>query len=404
MKWDFFISHASEDKDAIARKLADGLKNEGFRVWFDEFTLTLGDSLRRSIDQGLSESKFGIVILSDNFFSKDWPQKELDALVSKERNGIKIILPVWHKIRHDEIVKYSPLLADRLGVNTDKGLDHVIHEIRRAYAGVLRADGNITRSGDNKNGPQKNQLSDDLLISANNDLLQISWQEEQAYKQSIIYPTEGKISIAPRQLKQIINRNTVKLEGYNGPSFPCNSANFKTDEIRHADGFAIYDKEMWKKDKWRFFYWCFNSNLEMLHRKGFVEEVRDDLPKDGMVLQWILLDITEPLRFAKNLLSQFAEIDEINTEIKWFGIKNRRLIIIDDGLIGYPMGYDKLNLCKNNRIELTQSINRDTDLSLACYTHLDNIMWQFGWDNYDDNRIKSHISSIINGKFPKTKH
>src|SRR5579864_5637094 len=72
-QWDFFISHASEDKQAIARPLADALLAMGIRVWYDDFSLAVGDSLRESVDRGLSRSRFGIVILSHHFFSKHWP-------------------------------------------------------------------------------------------------------------------------------------------------------------------------------------------------------------------------------------------------------------------------------------------------------------------------------------------
>jgi hypothetical protein len=60
--WDVLISHASEDKDAIARPLADALSEQGISVWFDEMTLRVGDSLRRSIEGGLAKSRFGVAI------------------------------------------------------------------------------------------------------------------------------------------------------------------------------------------------------------------------------------------------------------------------------------------------------------------------------------------------------
>jgi hypothetical protein len=82
--WDIFICHASEDKEAIARPLANALKQAGLDVWYDEFTLTLGDSLRRKIDHGLARSRYGAVILSPHFFAKEWPQRELDGLTTKE--------------------------------------------------------------------------------------------------------------------------------------------------------------------------------------------------------------------------------------------------------------------------------------------------------------------------------
>lgn|GEM_PF-197363 len=126
--WDLFISHASEDKDEIARPLAMKLKDIGLKVWYDEFSLTLGDSLRESIDKGLSESRFGVVIFSKNFFSKDWPKNELNGLFAREK-GTCIILPIWHKINESDIIKYSPILADRVAVNSSKGLDKIIEEI-----------------------------------------------------------------------------------------------------------------------------------------------------------------------------------------------------------------------------------------------------------------------------------
>lgn len=70
IKYDAFISHASEDK-GIVRPIAENLRSKGFRVWFDEFELKIGDSLRKSIDQGLINSRYGVVILSKSFFEKN---------------------------------------------------------------------------------------------------------------------------------------------------------------------------------------------------------------------------------------------------------------------------------------------------------------------------------------------
>ncbi len=58
-EYDLFISHASEDKEEFVRPLAETLENMGVKVWYDEFTLKVGDSLRRSIDNGLVKSKYG---------------------------------------------------------------------------------------------------------------------------------------------------------------------------------------------------------------------------------------------------------------------------------------------------------------------------------------------------------
>jgi hypothetical protein len=129
LQWDVFISHATEDKESFVRPLANLLQKRGLRVWFDEFALKLGDSLRRSIDRGLAGSKFGVVILSPAFFSKEWPQRELDGLMAREISGGKVILPVWHNITAADVRSRSPLLADRFAVSSSEGLGRVADSI-----------------------------------------------------------------------------------------------------------------------------------------------------------------------------------------------------------------------------------------------------------------------------------
>lgn len=129
---DCFICHASEDKDAVAKPLADALIGAGYEVWFDAYEMTVGDSLRERIDQGLAESRFGVVILSEHFFQKDWPQSELNGLFAKEIVGDeRLILPVWHGVDEDYLATKSPMLADRIGVSSDP-FDAMVEKIVRA--------------------------------------------------------------------------------------------------------------------------------------------------------------------------------------------------------------------------------------------------------------------------------
>ncbi len=132
---DVFISHATEDKDDVVRPLAQALSDQNLRVWYDEFELRIGDSLRRKIDRGLAQSRFGIVVLSHAFFQKNWPQYELDGLVTREMAGEQIILPLWHKITKEEIISYSPSLADKIARNTS---NFTIAEIAQEIADVIQ--------------------------------------------------------------------------------------------------------------------------------------------------------------------------------------------------------------------------------------------------------------------------
>lgn len=127
--WDVFVSHASEDKEAFARPLVQALESRGLKVWFDENTLKIGDSLRRSIDKGLSRSRYGIVVVSKAFLSKEWPQRELDGLVAREEDGGKVVLPVWHEISAAEVRRHSPTLADRLAIPSSRGIEAVVTEL-----------------------------------------------------------------------------------------------------------------------------------------------------------------------------------------------------------------------------------------------------------------------------------
>ncbi len=135
-EWDVFVAHASEDKDGFVRPLAEALRARGFRVWFDEFTLRVGDSLRRSIDRGLAQSRFGVVVISPAFLSKEWPQKELDGLTAREVDGQKVILPVWHNVDVETVRRYSPTLADRIATSSAKGLAQVVDDLHAAIQGT----------------------------------------------------------------------------------------------------------------------------------------------------------------------------------------------------------------------------------------------------------------------------
>ena len=132
--YDVFISHTTEDKGEIVRPLAEALIARNVRVWYDEFELRIGDSLRGKIDEGLANSRFGIVVLSPTFFEKKWPQYELDALVVREMADKSVILPIWHKITENEIIDHSPRLIDKIARNTS---DFTIDEIAQEIAEVI---------------------------------------------------------------------------------------------------------------------------------------------------------------------------------------------------------------------------------------------------------------------------
>lgn len=133
--YDVFISHASEDKDDIVRSLANALSSRDLVVWYDEFTLRIGDSLRQKIDKGLTNSRVGLVVLSPAFLSKGWTNYELHGIVTRSLSGEQILLPIWHNITKQQVVDFSPSLADKVARST---ATHTVEEIPEEIAEVIR--------------------------------------------------------------------------------------------------------------------------------------------------------------------------------------------------------------------------------------------------------------------------
>lgn len=136
-EYDFFVSHATEDKKAVAEPLALELRAMGAKVWLDKFEMTVGSSLRTSIDYGIAHSKHGIIILSKNYMRKFWTEKEMNALFAKlslDDKNSKILLPLWHGVTREEVAQYSPMMADLLALDTGC---FTIHELAEELFRVL---------------------------------------------------------------------------------------------------------------------------------------------------------------------------------------------------------------------------------------------------------------------------
>jgi hypothetical protein len=141
--YDLFISHAGEDKPFV-RELVAALQARDLRVWFDETELKVGDSLVRSIDRGLSRSRFGVVVLSPSFFEKPWPRRELDALANRQISAGDevLVLPIWLDIEEAEIRRNSALLADVFALPSSLGIDEIAQRLEER----VREDATATSS------------------------------------------------------------------------------------------------------------------------------------------------------------------------------------------------------------------------------------------------------------------
>ncbi len=134
-----FISHASEDKKNFTDELAAVLNSDPeFLVWYDQYVLHAGMSLREEIDKGLASCDFGVVVFSHAFFGKKWTNAELNGLFALERRNRRIIIPVWHGVSVEDVEKFSPMLADRVGISTDQGVEKVLEKLKGSITAAQR--------------------------------------------------------------------------------------------------------------------------------------------------------------------------------------------------------------------------------------------------------------------------
>jgi len=137
MKWDVFISHASEDKEEFVIPLVETLKNYGVSVWFDKTEIKVGDSLSKKIDEGLIKSNYGVIVISKEFMRKIWTDYELRSLLQKEINNKKVILPIWYNVTKKDIEEFSLYLVDKFAIDSSS---QTINDIAKSIIEVVRPD------------------------------------------------------------------------------------------------------------------------------------------------------------------------------------------------------------------------------------------------------------------------
>jgi hypothetical protein len=169
MKWDLFISHASNDKESFVLPLYKELKKRKIRVWLDSENIELGDSIRHKIEMGLSRSRYAIVLISPHFIERPWPLNELDSLFARESVSSKVILPVLHEIGYDEVKNKLPLMAGKLSMSSSLGVKKVADAIMKVV------------QQDNSSVDQLYKLSYiDFSISPDNISIRVCFSEFQA--------------------------------------------------------------------------------------------------------------------------------------------------------------------------------------------------------------------------------
>jgi hypothetical protein len=129
-----FICHDWRDKRDVAQPIAIGLSKMRCPVWYDEYSVKVGDSLRASVEKGLKESKKCVLILSPSFLSNTgWTKTEFDSIFTRQiLEGSNVVLPVWCGVTKQQIYDYCPSLLDKLAVRWEEGIEEVLRKLCQA--------------------------------------------------------------------------------------------------------------------------------------------------------------------------------------------------------------------------------------------------------------------------------
>ena len=119
-RYDVFISHASKDKNEFVDELNRTIKKLGINVFYDTDVLSWGDNWKKGIINGTADSEFAIIVISKNFFGREWTEKELNEFLNQQNESEqKIVLPLLHGISRQELLEHYPVLEDIQYINTE---------------------------------------------------------------------------------------------------------------------------------------------------------------------------------------------------------------------------------------------------------------------------------------------
>lgn len=134
-EYDLFISHASRDKKDLVEELFQSMNKLGIRIFYDKESLEWGDNWKEKILNGTKRAEFAIIVISENFFDREWTERELAEFLNRQnRNGQKLILPILHNISLEQLQEKYPSVANIQAIDSKK---YTCDQIALLFAGQL---------------------------------------------------------------------------------------------------------------------------------------------------------------------------------------------------------------------------------------------------------------------------
>lgn len=142
-EYDVFLSHANADKQNFVDELNSSLEKLGVNIFYDKNSLEWGDKWKDRILEGTKKAEFAIIVISENFFDREWTEKELSQFLKRQnRNGQKLILPIVHNITNDDLKNKYPSVAEIQAIDSQNySCDEIALLFARQFIKRLKAEG-----------------------------------------------------------------------------------------------------------------------------------------------------------------------------------------------------------------------------------------------------------------------
>lgn len=96
------------------------LRKLGINIFYDSEVLSWGDNWKQVILNGTEKSEFAIIVISENFFGREWTERELDEFLKRQNvNGQKIVLPLLYNITFEQLKDKYPTLGEIQAIRTE---------------------------------------------------------------------------------------------------------------------------------------------------------------------------------------------------------------------------------------------------------------------------------------------
>lgn len=388
--YDVFISHSSEDK-AIAEKIAQHLISKHLEVWYDDWQVLVGHDIVDKVYDGIRNSRFLLVLLSEKSARSKWVQQEINAARVREiESGATIVLPAVIEPNAKSEIPES--LRTKRYADISANFESAMREIEYAVSVTGLTPVAVTPPSPRTTSGYETALRETVLA----DLNAHGWRQDEAFCRISVVPNGPLPRIPRRDLENVIDLSTVDIVGYGGPAFPYERTFPEATEIHHANGFGVVDVRAWPYEDWSFHYWYFTDFGFFVTHRHLSEDHMMNIPRRTLSVEWLQLDIARSLLFARKLQTSVQDYPAARIEILLHGMKNRELIFLDKR----RSGFRRPPVSSDDEIEAEAILTKDGDLIQTGVGLLLDIVWRFGWRTSTEEILRNDMTTLCSGRFP----